>query len=270
LLHLYFYKQIKKNNIEALPRVEVPERMGTFCEGCPHTGSYYSIDQVLKEVDGIIGGDIGCSSLPPFRADWLLCMNSGIGIYQGMAQMVEKQTVLSTGGDGSFFHAGALSLLSAIQNKIDLIHLVFDNGTIAMTGHQESPSGKNFDHHQFLLGMGVDRVIDVIAYQPIDFAKKLKEELNETGVRVFWVKGTCVIKGNEYIESRRNDIYPELDSSKCGSCSKCYKELACPAILNLGDNLQQNLTIDLTRCVRCGVCHEICPNEAITIKPMIS
>ena len=58
----------------------------------------------MKELDGIIGGDIGCSSLPPFRADWLLCMNAGIGISQGMAQVLKSQPIISTGGDGSFFH----------------------------------------------------------------------------------------------------------------------------------------------------------------------
>ena len=49
------------------------------------------------------------------------------------------------------------------------------------------------------------------------------------------------------------------------SCSKCYEELACPAIINLKDAPEQELKIDLDRCVRCGVCNEICPNGAIQI-----
>jgi len=253
-------------NKELLNIPDIPERLGTFCEGCPHTGSYYAIDTVLKNIDGIIGGDIGCSSLPPFRADWLLCMNAGIGISQGMAQVLTDQPVISTGGDGSFFHAGALSLLSAVQNKINLIHMVFDNGTIAMTGHQDSPSGESFDHRKFLEAMGVDKVIDVSPYDPKDFIQKFKDELSEKGVRVFWVKGACVLKGSDYIESRRNVMYPEIEPDLCGSCSKCYEELACPAIINLKDAPEQELKIDLDRCVRCGVCNEICPNGAIQIR----
>ena len=252
-------------NKELLDVPEIPERLGTFCEGCPHTGSYYAIDMVMKEFNGVIGGDIGCSSLPPFRADWLLCMNAGIGISQGMAQVLTDQPIISTGGDGSFFHAGALSLLSAVQNNINLIHMVFDNGTIAMTGHQNSPSGESFDHRKFLEAMGVDRVIDVSPYDPKDFIQKFKDELPKTGVRVFWVKGACVIKGNDFIESRRNILYPEIEAELCGSCSKCYEELACPAIINLKDAPEQELKIDLDRCVRCGVCNEICPNGAIQI-----
>lgn len=251
--------------VQLLQIPQIPERLGTFCEGCPHTGSFFSIDTVLKELDGVIGGDIGCSSLPPFRADWLLCMNAGIGISQGMAQVLTDQPVISTGGDGSFFHAGALSLLSAVQNKINLIHMVFDNSTIAMTGHQDSPSEVNFDHRKFLESIGVDRIIDVSPYNPKDFIQKFKEELPLKGVRVFWVKGACVLKGNDYIESRRAILYPEIDSTKCNSCTKCYTDLACPAIINLKDIPEQELKIDLNRCVRCGVCHEICPNGAITI-----
>ncbi len=131
-----FNKKLPGNQLKT--QIEIPERLGTFCEGCPHTAAFFAIDQALKGVDGIIGGDIGCSSLPPFRADWLMCMNAGIGISQGMAHILENQVVISTGGDGSFFHGGLLSLQSAVENKINLIHVVLDNRTIAMTG--PSPS----------------------------------------------------------------------------------------------------------------------------------
>lgn len=250
---------------DQLDLLNVPERLGTFCEGCPHTGSYFSIDEALKGTDGIIGGDIGCSSLPPFRADWLMCMNAGIGISAGMAQVLKNQPIISTGGDGSFFHAGALSLLSAVRNKINLIHVVFDNRSIAMTGFQKSPTTDYFDHIKFLESLGVDRIIEVFAYNPNDFTLKLKEELNKTGVRVFWVSGSCVRIGNDYIESRRHRLYPEIEAAKCGTCSKCYTELACPAILNISSNDNKELKIDLNACVRCGLCFEICPNSAIKI-----
>ena len=59
--------------------------------------------------------------------------------------------------------------------------------------------------------------------------------------------------------------FPEIEAELCGSCSKCYEELACPAIINLKDAPEQELKIDLDRCVRCGVCNEICPNGAIQI-----
>jgi indolepyruvate ferredoxin oxidoreductase, alpha subunit len=248
---------------------DVPERLGSFCEGCPHTAAYYAIDQALAGLDGIIGGDIGCSSLPPFRADWLLCMNAGIGISQGMAHVLKNQTIVSTGGDGSFFHGGLLSLQSAVQNKINLIHIVLDNKTNAMTGHQPSPtSAATTDYRAMLLAMGVDEVIEVWASEPLDFRNKLKAELRKPGVKVFWVNGNCVMQPSPYMLHRRATLAPQIDNSKCGTCAICYEELACPAI-NIVEKGHRDLHIDLNFCVRCGVCNKICPNGAITIHELV-
>jgi indolepyruvate ferredoxin oxidoreductase, alpha subunit len=246
---------------------DVPERLGTFCEGCPHTASYYALDTALKGRDAVLGGDIGCSSLPPFRADWLLCMNAGVGISQGLAQVVDDQVVISTGGDGSFYHGGLLSILNAVHNRIDLIHVVFDNGTVAMTGHQESPGRGAIDHAALLYALGVDRVVDVWAYDPAEVVRALEAEVGRSGVRVFWVRGACVRIPNAYLEERRHRVAPEIDPTRCGGCSRCYTELGCPAIVDDGES-EQTLRIDLARCVRCGVCSRICPNGAITVREL--
>jgi indolepyruvate ferredoxin oxidoreductase, alpha subunit len=248
----------------ARPPYEVPERLGTFCEGCPHTASYFAIDSVLAGRDAVIGGDIGCSSLPPFRADWLLCMNAGIGVSQGLCQVADGQVVISTGGEGSFYHGGLLSVLNAVHNDIDLIHVVFDNGTIAMTGHQETPGRGRVDPVALLRALGVDRVHEVSAYDPGAFIGALEAEVGRTGVRVFWVRGDCVRIASDYIESRRRRYAPGIDNALCNGCSKCYTELACPAIVNDARD-GQHLRIDLEQCVRCGVCSRICPNGAITV-----
>lgn len=268
LVSSYFAErfELERTDSGQINHVDVPERIGTFCEGCPHTGTFFCIDSVMKSLNGVVGGDIGCSSLAPFRADWLLCMNAGIGISQGMAQVLTNQPILSTGGDGSFFHAGALSLMNAVQNNINLVHLILDNSTVAMTGHQHSPTSGDFDLKNFVTALGVKSVYEVSPYEPKHFISTLKEVMQGKGVRVVIVKGECVIAGNPRIESRRNILYPEIDSSKCAECNLCYKELACPAIENMAaSGEKEKYKIDLNRCVRCGVCHEICPNGAISI-----
>lgn len=240
---------------------EVPERLGTFCEGCPHTAAFFAIDQALKGLDGIIGGDIGCSSLAPFRADWLMCMNAGIGISQGMAHILKDQVVISTGGDGSFFHGGLLSLQSAVENKIDLIHIVLDNRTIAMTGHQESPSS-HVDHIKLLESIGVDKVISVSAFEPARFTFELKQEIKQVGVRVFWLSGQCSLQLDDERKEKIKRVEVHIENDKCGSCNLCYEELACPAIKAIEPG-ERDLKVDLELCVRCGACLDICPNNAV-------
>ena len=244
-------------------RHPVPERIGTFCEGCPHRSAFYAIRRAFDGSDGIIGGDIGCSSLPPFLADWLMCMNAGIGVCQGMAHVLTDQAVVSTGGDGSFFHAGLLSLQSAVQNRIDLLHIVFDNRLIAMTGHQKGVSSFGYLKWRRLLNaVGVRRAYRVSASRPLKLARILRGEARRKGVRVIWLEGTCQRVPNAWTEMKCASLAPRIAREKCGQCTECYAAFACPAIVRQpGDG---GLQIDLDRCQRCGVCRAICPRGAIT------
>lgn len=244
-----------------LPAPEIPERLGTFCEGCPHTGSYFAIEQALPAQTRIIGGDIGCSSLPPFRADWLLCMNAGIGIAQGMSPFLKTQQLVSTGGDGSFFHGGLLAVLNAVQNNVDLVHLVFDNKSVAMTGHQVSAS-TTVDYRSVVEGLGVASFTEASAFHPKELERLIQEKEAQKGVHVIWVSGACARIPDERATFRRANYAPQIDGSKCKDCTLCYEALACPAI---DQNPRGNFEINLDRCMRCGVCHEICPNGAIDL-----
>jgi indolepyruvate ferredoxin oxidoreductase, alpha subunit len=240
---------------------EVPERLGTFCEGCPHRAAFYAIYKSMEGIDGIIGGDIGCSSLPPFKADWLLCMNAGIGISQGMSHILKKQQVVSTGGEGSFFHAGFLSLQSAILNKIDLLHIVFDNGYVAMTGHQSSPTTSNsLNYRRLLKTIGVDKFYKVKAQKVHKIIRILKKEYGKKGVRVIWIKGECVQKPTDLRVLIRNTRTVKINNEKCGVCTECYSSFGCPAINSNGKN---EFWVDETRCLRCGTCLNICKNGAL-------
>ncbi len=244
-----------------LSAVEVPERLGTFCEGCPHTSSYFAIEQAIPAETRVIGGDIGCSSLPPFKADWLLCMNAGVGISQGMRPFLPHQSIVSTGGDGSFFHAGLLSVMNAVQNQLPLLHVVFDNRSVAMTGHQTSAS-TSVDYQKLIEACGVDSFTEVNAFKPIEIADVIRSKEQLQGVHVVWISGSCARIPDPVSTYRRANLYPEIQADKCGDCTLCYETLACPAIVT---NENQQFEINLDRCMRCGVCHEICPNDAITI-----
>lgn len=253
-----------KTEFEVVTTTSVPERLGTFCEGCPHTASFFAIEKAIPSEHRIIGGDIGCSSLPPFKADWLLCMNAGIGISQGLSYFVKDQTLVSTGGDGSFFHGGFLSLLNAVNNGTNLVHVVFDNRTIAMTGHQKSAS-TTVNYHNLMKSIGVDSFTEVYAFKPQELELAVSEKTELKGVHVIWVTGSCARIPDLISTERRATLYPKIHPESCGSCNLCYESLGCPAI---EVNASNQFEIDLTRCMRCGVCHEICPNEAIKIYPV--
>jgi len=246
--------------------IETPERLGAFCEGCPHRATYFAIEQAAKECGEIVvGGDIGCSSLPPFRADWLLCMNAGIGIAQGMTQVLADQNVLSTGGDGSFFHGGLVSLLSAVQNRVDLLHLLFDNRAIAMTGHQRSPtSNESLDFAGLMDAIGVDRFYTVEAFEPKALTECIKDEIGRPGVRVIRVLGVCALRPDENRKEQIESLRLWHRSGRCEGCEACHVELGCPAI-EKRETEPSTLFFDMARCTRCGACLEVCAHQAIGV-----
>jgi indolepyruvate ferredoxin oxidoreductase alpha subunit len=240
---------------------ETPARMGTYCEGCPHRSSFYAIETAVDTSRVVIGGDIGCSSLPPHKPDWLLCMNAGIGIAQGMGSVLGNGQVLSTGGDGSFFHMGLIALMNAVFNKVDLLHILLDNSTIAMTGHQASPSS-TMDVAAILEAVGVDQVVEVSAFQPGELQSALQSQMGQSGVRVIWVRGACALQPDSATLERRSRRHLKIHNDRCGECRLCYETLQCPAI-NLVPGQDREIFVDSSRCMRCGVCIEICPANAI-------
>ena len=62
----------------------VPGKPPALCQGCPHR----TVFSVLKKLDCIVAGDIGCYSLgvlPPLEAmDSLVCMGASIGMGLGL------------------------------------------------------------------------------------------------------------------------------------------------------------------------------------------
>ncbi len=130
------------------PKGKPPE----LCPGCPHRVSF----DVLKELDCIVAGDIGCYTLgvlPPFQAmDTCVCMGAALGVGLGLRHVLppaEAKRVVSVIGDSTFIHSGITGLVEMIYNPPKTGHLliVLDNGTTAMTGLQEHPgTGRTLIH----------------------------------------------------------------------------------------------------------------------------
>jgi indolepyruvate ferredoxin oxidoreductase, alpha subunit len=136
-------KRILAGDISPEP-VATPGKPPALCVSCPHRATF----GMLKKLDCIVAGDIGCYSLgvlPPFEAmDSLVCMGASIGMGLGMRHVLPEEQarrVVSVIGDSTFIHSGIPGLVEMVYNPPPTGHvvLILDNGTTAMTGLQEHP-----------------------------------------------------------------------------------------------------------------------------------
>ncbi len=132
----------------APPSIEEPKRpmisTETLCEGCPYIPGFGTLLQVMERHGGrdafIVTGESGCmirAQVSPQRIlDTKFAMGSSIGIAAGIARTGIRQKVVALVGDTAFLHTGWGELIDAVQAEVDLLVILLDNATAAISGGQ--------------------------------------------------------------------------------------------------------------------------------------
>ena len=246
----------------------------TTCSGCPHRGTYISLNKAVKNLgykkdEVMITGDIGCTILgmnPPYHTLWTeLSMGASVPLAQGYIHSGVKTPVIATIGDSTFFHAGIPGLINAIQQNLDMTVVIMDNGWTAMTGMQVNPgTGIDFqrdgyrqiDIYEVVKGLGVDFVKVVDPYDLTESTAVMEEAIKTKGTSVVISRRECAIQAN-----RRKIVYNkvEVKADACTLCKACINISGCPAI-TLGE---KSIDIDPAQCNGCGICSQLCKFGAI-------
>lgn len=244
--------------------LELPARYPILCPGCGHRNLFF----VLKKFRKKVMGDIGCYTLsvnPPLESlDTCTCMGAGINEAHGFSQAVKNSSdekVVAVIGDSTFVHSGITGLINAVYNKSNILVVILDNRTTAMTGHQPHPgTGKTLmgekthalNFEDIVKACGVDYVRTVDPYDLKKTEEILKEALSVHGVSVVIARRPCVL----YQRTERG--YYAVDPEICTNCSACFL-LGCPAIARR----EGKAFIDLNLCTACGACAYLCRFKAI-------
>jgi indolepyruvate ferredoxin oxidoreductase, alpha subunit len=120
----------------------VPGRPPALCRGCGHSDMFKAIRSVLDETEESAAfADIGCYTLgfyPPYNAiESCVDMGASISMALGAAK-AGMQNVVCAIGDSTFAHSGMTGLLSAVFSDANMTVFILDNGTVAMTGTQDT------------------------------------------------------------------------------------------------------------------------------------
>jgi indolepyruvate ferredoxin oxidoreductase alpha subunit len=223
--------------------------------------------KVAREPKLIITGDIGCYTLgtyPPLNAmDTTACMGASIGQALGMEKAGTSKKVVAVIGDSTFMHSGITPLIDAVYNQGHITIVILDNGTTAMTGHQDHPGtgisaqGKEtraVKLEDLVRGTGVSDVKVVSSFNMKELRAVVKEVLESPELSVVIVRGACAVR------ARKRSAPRAVDTEKCNQCGVCLT-LGCPAI----QTEDKRVLIDVALCVgdACTICQQICPRQAI-------
>ena len=259
---------------------ELPRRPPLLCPGCPHTGVFFvlssmrqrnklpgSRDKSPRESKLTITGDIGCYTLatyaPLSAMDTTTCMGGSIGQALGMEMAGLSNKVVAMIGDSTFLHSGITPLVNAVYNEGKITVIILDNGTTAMTGHQDHPGtgisaqGKEVtkvELESLVRGLGVRDVKVIDAFNIKELRAEVRSSLDNPELSIIIVRGECSMRLPQRGEPRAVDV------DICNQCGICLL-MGCPAIQTEGEQVY----IGTALCVgnACTVCQQICPRQAI-------
>lgn len=265
--------EIKKSVSRALnlpiPEEKAPEmpplpvRPPVLCAGCPHRASFYAVKQAMKGKKAVFSGDIGCytlgNAMPLDMVDTCLCMGADVTMAQGLHRAEPDAVHFSFIGDSTFFASGITGVVNAVYNGTDIVLIVLDNSTTAMTGHQPHPGTGVTMMGDVAQKISIQKILEAIGVSvtvadPLDLKSAIsavKDAAEQKGVRAIIFKSPCIAV------TKPSGGYTV--TSSCIGCKKCIKELGCPAVvLNSG-----KVEIEPSLCFGCGICAQVCPVSAI-------
>ncbi len=266
-----------------LPPVEIPPRPPNLCPGCPHRGLFY----VLGKSKTIVTGDIGCYTLsfmkPLEGLQGCICMGASIGMAHGLSKFLGtkgKGKVVGVLGDSTFIHSGIPSLLNTAYNRSNVLTVIADNRTTAMTGMQQHPGtgltlqGEktvelNFETLAKSLGIPNVRVVD--PYDLKGTRAAVREEIGKPGPSLIISRAPCVLLNRGAARKRPFKVVEE----KCAGCKLCLG-LGCPPISwkkypaatermleGKPKKVEGAAVIDTSLCTGCSLCEQVCNYGAI-------
>ncbi len=245
----------------------LPARPPVLCAGCPHRASFLAVKQAMRGRKAVFSGDIGCYTLgnaaPLNMVDTCLCMGAGITIAQGLHRAEPDAVNFAFVGDSTFFHSGITGVINAVYNQTDLVVVVLDNATTAMTGHQPHPGLGRTMMGDIAEGIDIAGVLRAVGVRHVETCDPLKlEEARAAVERAVEAGGvSAVIFKSPCIAIVKSTQVCVVDEALCTGCMKCISALGCPAL----ERHEGIVRIDPALCTGCELCIRTCPFDAIGV-----
>ncbi|MDR2552596.1 MAG: indolepyruvate ferredoxin oxidoreductase subunit alpha [Treponema sp.] len=259
------------------PSLTPPPRPPVLCAGCPHRASFFAVKEAVREKGrkAVFSGDIGCYTLgnvPPLdMVDTCLCMGAGLSIPQGLFRVEPDTLHFGFVGDSTFFHTGIPGLVNAVYNRAEMIAVILDNFTTAMTGNQvhpgtgktiSGPEGTKINIPAIAAALGI-QAEQVNPFNLSAAKAAVNRAIEGGGVRAIIFEAPC-------IAITHSQSPCAVSAGTCTGCGICVKKLGCPALnFSAADNGagtnagKRKAVIEPALCTGCGICRSLCTAGAI-------
>ncbi|MCL2046351.1 MAG: thiamine pyrophosphate-dependent enzyme [Oscillospiraceae bacterium] len=183
---------------------EIPGRAPSLCIGCPHRASFSAVKNATQGISAVYTGDIGCYTLGNTlgMVDTCLCMGAGITIAQGLHRIEPDTVHFAFIGDSTFFHSGITGIVNAVYNQSDIIVVILDNSTTAMTGGQPHPGTgvtmmgnvtEKIDIGNVVEALNITKLFRVDPFKAREARQAVTDAMALKGVRVIIFESPCIM-----------------------------------------------------------------------------
>jgi indolepyruvate ferredoxin oxidoreductase alpha subunit len=188
-------------------------------------------------------------------------MGGGITMAQGLKRVSPDTVHFAFIGDSTFFHSGITGVINAVYNQTDIVVVILDNATTAMTGGQPHPGTditmmgtetQKLSVEKVVSALNVTTLIKVNPFDQQAAKEAVHKVTGQKGVRVIIFEALCnnLTKPNQPLG---------INASLCSGCGVCIRKLGCPAMsMN-----EKKAAISPALCTGCGICRDLCKVNAI-------
>ncbi|HPE69609.1 MAG TPA: thiamine pyrophosphate-dependent enzyme [Thermotogota bacterium] len=243
-------------------------RPAQMCPGCGHRSAFHAIKKALSKED-ITVADIGCHTLgflEPYEVGQvLLCMGHSNGTGAGLSLFNRQRKVVTFLGDSTFFHAGIPGIINAVLHGHTHTLILMQNGTTAMTGHQEH-AGTKIAIRKILEAIGIQHIFEVDTYRQKELTQAVKQAMEVDAFSVVIARHPCMLKWTRELRRKGRALpSPVQISNRCKNIQRCIVHFACPTFQRKQDGAVE---VQRELCIGDGSCRQTCPVDAIEKTPL--
>lgn len=192
-------------------------------------------------------------------------------------------------GDSTFFHSGMSALANVAYNggrttpASNVITLIADNRTTAMTGHQDNPGtgktlqGKDTVEIEFeplVRALGIEEVYTVDPYDLASVERVLRHCLEVDKPAVIISRRECALlpQASDRFDPRKEWKPLRVNARRCNGCGLCFR-VGCPAVIASEEiderTHRRKARLDPLLCTGCEICAQVCARKAILTRAQL-